>query len=187
MQRVSFSKDKLLIIVLILLVVYSVYMLVLQPIIAWAFLPPIELRGTELYTNGTYLLFEDGKAFRRAIDSMPFIDGCEIKEFYYYNAFLRDNPFYGKVCDTFALDLQTNENYMEIKEEVVGLSKHYNQIGNYVLYLLSDPNTTTNWIIVGMNDSRAIVRCIMMTDMNKSDYLDSFHRALIMQTALEWK
>ena len=187
MQRVSFSKHKLLIIVLILLVAYSVYMLVLHPIIAWAFLPPIELRGTELYTNGTYLLFKDGKAFRNAINSMPFIDGCEIKEFYYYNAFLRDNPFYGKMCDTFVLDLQTNGNYTEIKEEVIRLSKYYNQIGNYVLYLLSDPNTTTNWFIVGMNDSSAIVRSIMMTDMNKSYYLDSFHRVLIMQTDLEWK
>lgn len=185
MQKGFFSKHKLLIIVLILLKVYFVYMLVLQPIVAWAWFPPIEHRGTELYTNGTYLRFEDGKAFRNAINSMPFIDGCEIKEFYYYNTFLRDNPFYGKMCDTYALDLYAGDNYGEITEYLISARHTYESYDNYVFHVMNDTNTRGNHVIIATNEQTCMVRYIMLTDMQPYDYPQYFS-LLIKQSGLEW-
>lgn len=184
-KELSYS-PKLKIILLVLLVCFLVYVLVLQPIIAWAWLAPIEYRGVELYTNNTYLLFDDGIKFRDAINSLPFVEECTIVDFYYYDTFLRDNLFYGKMCDTYVLELHPDGNYKEIKEEIISLSTHDNELDDYDLYLLSDSAVEADWTVVGMNDATATIRCIMITDMEKSD-LYGFSRALIRQTNLNWE
>lgn len=186
MRKELFSFPKLMAFLLLILCGFLVYMFVLQPIIAWAWLSPVEHNGIDLYTNNTYLEYEKGTEFRDTIHGLSFTQACTIVDFSYFDTFWRDNLFYGKMCDTYVLDLQASENYLEIKEEVIKLSKHNNEIDRYTLYLLTEPESSSDWVIVGLNDTKQAVRCMMITEM-KSSNIYGFSRILIRQTDLNWE
>lgn len=170
--------------ILIILIIFVAYWLVLHPLISWMFFPPKEYSGTEIYTSGKYLKFEDGYSFKDAVDSLDFVDECTITGFYYYDTWARDIPLYRKMCDTYCLDLQADNNYDKIKTQVLLLSKQCAYLGKYDLHLISDPTTSTEHIIIAMNDHTSEIRCLMITERVPSNH--DFAGTLTMHTGLAW-
>ena len=174
----------ILIVVVASIILLNFFWMVAHPILSWAF-PIIEHRGVDVYTSGAYLKFDQGEAFCEAVSTLDIVEQCTIIDFCYYDTFLRDNLYYGKMCDTYVLDLQAGENYETIKETVINIGTGSEYEGNFTLYYVGDSNGGSNQIFVALNDITSVVRCFMVT-RREPPYIGEISRLLTRHTSMEW-
>lgn len=160
------KKKKLLFGLMIVAAIYLGFLMCVEPIITRLYFPAKEHTGIELYTEGTYLKFEDGEKFQKMIADVDFIDECEVVSFSYYDNYIRDNILYGKVSDFYILELDGGENYETIKYQATQLLTSEGTEGNFELYLKTAEKISSNLndcFIYAFCDTSSTIRCILIT------------------------
>lgn len=175
----------ILLFVVFAIIIFAAYWVVIHPILSWVF-PIMEHRGVDIYTSGEYLEFEDGALFEKAVNSLDFIDECIITDFYYCDTRMRDNLYYGKMCDTYALDLQVEDRYQETKESIASVYTDFQYCGDYALYVVTDAVIGDSLFLIATNDTASAIRCLMITE-TKYPFDGEISSLLRKQSGLIWE
>ena len=142
-------------------------------------------KGLKYYHYDAYLQFEDGNAFREVLTSFGATDKGEPVDFYYVDNYVEDNPLYGKMCDTYALDVYLPaEAYWAEKASIQNSAATWQTIDAFACYALPYGSVLSeNVIAVAFCDQAQIARYIMITEL---DTTDGFYQVFLMRTNLEW-
>ena len=150
--------------ILATLILAFVFLYVVHPVLAYSIIPPIsQHHKVTHYTSGQYLEFEDGELFRDFTESLDFVDDGEIVDFFHADYWTRDNPFYGKACDYFILDLYFEElEYAQVKEFIENESAYSKPTwcGDYFCYNWFDADRGIAYAIAYRDESRIIRICM---------------------------
>ena len=152
---------------------FLIYWAVVHPVVSTLFFPMKKQQGAAIYTDGTYLNYEDGEHFQKVIESLSFVDMCTVADFYYCDGVSRDNPIHGKMFDTYSLELQAGDHYNAIKEDISSkyrLEENWESyVGDYNLYSVEETIAGSKYTVyLATNDSASTVRCIMLTSQQVS-------------------
>ncbi len=176
-SQITFKSIALFLIVFLLIIL--IWNLVFQPLVAWAYFPPICTSGVEIYNDNTYLEYQYGKEMQKFLNEAYDFEKQKVINFYYEDNKRRDNIFYGKVSDFYVLETEHSDN-------VNAFLKDSN-------YSLSD-NTRDYYLYAKFDDEAKLVYCIAVEKSNKNiRYLlitdcsvKNLNSLLVRQTSLEW-
>lgn len=124
--------------------------------------------------------------FQNYIEELSFPDDSEVVGFYYFDNSARDNPIYGKACDTFALDVRVNNEYAVQKKMYLDGAEEVGIWGMYeVFWLGTIKDSVTENMLIAFNDSTCVVRCILITDLEPNEFRN-FYNVINTQTEFDW-
>ncbi len=198
----TMKRRKILLWILIIVVVFSIYEVCLQPHVRVMLVSVVglsEREGLDFYENGTYLLKRKGRLFRSYVSSMDFGDQCTPVDFYYLNSWLRDNLYYGKAPDVFSLEVQVHsqEAYDAIKEQADREYDYVLRMLDYESYYVAQEKNliardrlryrTCNRMYLAFCDDDLTIRYIMITENLDDGYrVTDFQVVMDRYTSLEW-
>ena len=162
------------------LILFTVVMLLL---VYWGVFAPIITRflinkenyiyqGSELYLQRDYLEFEDGNSFSRVIEYFGVPDEENVIDFYYSDLCVEDNPFYGKQCDVYALDIMlSSDDFQSLKNRVLAANVVSCTISDYTVFAFKDKPTEPGYLVmVAFCDKAHIARYLMITEASPTSY-----------------
>lgn len=196
------KRKRILIWILIIVVVFSIYEICLQPLVRVMLVSVFglsEREGLDFYENGTYLHKRKGRLFQSFVASMEFTDQCTPVDFYYLNSWLRDNLYYGKAPDVFSLEVQVHsqEAYDAIKEQADGEYEYALRMDDYESYFVAQENNpiardrlryrTCNMMYLAFCDDDLTIRYIMITEnLDDGDEATHFQNVMWRFAGLDW-
>lgn len=171
-------------ILLAVLIVVFVFELAIHPIIGTILIGGLEHTGAELYESGRYLRFPKGKLFKEHLDSLGFVDDCEVSDFYFINNWPQDNLIYGRACDVYRLDILPNDDYSRLKEQLHSTDCEKWESNDTVFVKWNKPVWhSPHAFLVLTNDDTHQISCILITDLIFYwDYYDHDYERLIDKT-----
>ena len=171
------------VIVLTVVIGLLVYWLAIAPKITEK-LPRNVYQGVELYTQKTYLSYENGKDFQRMLTEYNVEEKGEPEEFYYRDSRVADNPLYGKAADVYVLEISMHrKTYNEETKTVKKIAVQQKGFGEYMVYALPRSADSCLWLI-GVCDESLTVRYIMITETADAE---TAYAQLEQATELSWK
>ena len=186
------SKKKLALVagtVIAIILCLVAYIAILEPIVSRFLLTTTSIHeGMDHYKNQTYLEFESGDRFHEVLNTMDSLKHGTVVDFYHVDNHLRDNLFYGKMCDVFAVDVSLDQqNYSDEKAKIATSESFCCNLDDFALYL-SDYQTGAEGevVLIATCDEVHIVRYILLTDMDPMQFTSYYGRTLIQQSSLNW-
>jgi len=176
-----------------LLVLYMLYMAVLQPILSFLYYLPVEKKGTDLYVQEQYLKFEGGTEFKKCLATVDYIDLTEMENingFAYLDNFWSDNWLYGSiVCDYFVLDAKLDSAKLaEIKEEILADGVFLEDYSDYAYYRIDNISDLENgFLIVAFNENEPGIKFIFTTTYIKPETYNFLHEILTTGSYALWE
>lgn len=166
---------------------FLVYMAVIQPLL-FLCVPPITHCGTELYTEGQYLKYDNSDVFTSALSTFPIPVDAEVTAFYYYDSRWRDNMFYGNMCDVFVLDLSLGQHYQTAQDYVLQNSEYcYSEGGRDMHWLQNAVSVDNACFLVVVCNQEKMIRCILLTDYdNNAGMVLGVDTALFQNFGIDW-
>ena len=163
-----------------------VYFLVLAPAISLYLLPKNNIHeGLSYYTEGVYLTYESGNVFDRMLRELDAAEKGQVVSFFHTDNSWGDNPFYGKMADVFAIDVQVDKSRYTIEQIVNEANfKYYGDVFDFSLYVSVFDDGFISYVkVIAVCDDIDVVRYIIVTDYGKEVGID---RLLISRSKLKW-
>ena len=194
MIKSKWKKHKKKIIVISSIIVGVVFLVefAIHPIIAAIFIGPVEHTGTELYTSEAYLQYKNAETFQEELNKLDFIEDCTIEHFYHSDSWPLDTLIYGRVADTFCLDLQAGANYDQIKQETLAASLETTELNDWDVGLIGNRLRTrnlsiySNSFLVAFDDETETVRCILIADVSGKSKITNLVTIMIHYSGIDW-
>ena len=164
------------------------YFFIFQPIVSHHFVPAKAIhKGVEFWDNNTYTDFESGDEFYNFVLSTEHADIGEIVDFYHIDNHRRDNPIYGKMCDIFAIEIQSDASQCN---KLINDSKLVScgPIGDYTLFLWPkyEPENELYHGFIAINDATDTVRFLLLTDTESEMFTSDYSRIILRQSSMSW-
>ena len=163
----KFKKYKLAIVFVVVL--YFIYMLVIQPVLALTWFTPLKRTGSDIYLDKKYLKYDNGKDFEKCLSFIDFIDLCDndnIIGFSYLDNFIDDNWIYNYTClDYYILEAKYDDlKHDEIKNQLKTEGTFIAENQYYSYYRMDDISSKVDgYFIAALNQSKSSVKFIFMT------------------------
>lgn len=165
-----------------------IYYAVFQPIVSHHFLVAKDIHeGVEFLENDSYTDFESGDEFQKFLVCTEYANYGEVVDFYHIDNHLRDNPFYGKMCDIFAVEIQSDASQCtELLNDDTLVS--CGPIGDYMLFLWPDyePDNEFYHGFIAINDAADTIRFVFLTDTDSATYMSNYATIIIRQSSMSW-
>ena len=163
-----------------------IYFLVFAPVVSPIFFSDESItKGICHYQEGDYLSFEKGREFQELIQSYGVESKGKMIDFYYIDNRVRDNPFYGKAPDIYALDIVATPNtYYAEKQAMAERAGTSTWINDCLLYGFFDKTIVEDSIVVvSFCDKTNTIRYVLITDCDK---LIGIETLIIRNSNMEW-
>lgn len=185
------NKKKIIIATCVIVGIICIVEYMIHPIVAAVFIGPVEHSGTELYTSEAYLKYRNAKSFQTELAKCDFIEECMITDFYHSDSWPLDTLFFGRVADTFCLDLQAGSHYEQIKQETIASSLETTELRDWDIYLISIQPCNrlqiySNHFLIALNDATTAVRCILVADVRGNAEEANLITIMIHYSGIDW-
>ena len=185
------NRKKIIIISSIIVGVIFLVEYAIHPIVAAIFIGPVEHTGTELYTSEAYLQYKNAETFQEELNKLDFIEDCTIEHFYHSDSWPLDTLIYGRVADTFCLDLQAGPHYEQIEQETIALSLETTELRDWDIYLISIQPCNrlqiySNHFLIALNDATTTVRCVLVADVRGDSEEANLVTIMIHYSGIDW-
>ncbi len=147
-------------------------------------------QGLSYYFDETYLDYDNGQDFQRMLQKYDILESGTVQDFYYIDNRLGDDPFWGKQCDVYALDVSyTQDVYSDLKAEVSFVAEGCESQDDYLGFVLPHDSSFGDLVrIISFCDKTNVVRYTLVSDSNyyKPNHYNSFSSMIRKNSTLNY-
>ena len=176
-------KKTILLITIFGVLLYFMYMCIVQPVLSLIIFVPIEKKGSNIYFNNEYLTYDNGGDFEECISSVDFVDLSDnnIIGFSYLDDFT--------CVDYFVLEAKYDvANYNDMKNQLETEGVFIAENLHYSYYRIEGiPSTVSGYFIIALSQSNSSVKFIFMTTDIEPNSMNFWHEVKTTGSDAIWE